>query len=454
MKYCKTIIFILLSVLQFSFGQNGPTLGDINQDGVGDVLDIVRMVEVVLGQGPAPNDFENWLSDINNDETTNISDIIIFLSTILSIFDGCPEGYLPCEENRTNCCLETPGSDFSWELEVLSNAGGSSSMNDVAIIDENDIWAVGRYIRSEHGDIPEYYETYNAAHWDGEEWEYIEVPVHIIGDNGDIIGYCHCNIYCVEAFGSNDIWFLTNVNGVIHWDGSEYTYYSHAVEWNENITNTNYGGWGSGPDDLYMASYLGNVFHFSGNSFEHLGDLPVPLIVTKITGSQGIVYTLAGGNSGEYSSHTIVTKIENGNMEVLYHSELWLPEENDPIGYMEGIWSFNGDLYIYSHGGFFLYNHNVDQIIQLQDADEVGIYPRGIYDMDGNNPNDIIAVGYIGEIYHFDGTSWSHDYDLEDEYNLHFGNIYKFDLKDDTLGLPGKMLSGLGNAMILIGHRN
>ncbi|MBN2424070.1 MAG: hypothetical protein JXR46_14360 [Calditrichaceae bacterium] len=58
--------------------------------------------------------------------------------------------------------MDTTGHNFTWQ--VYEFGGGTSSyFLDVAIINENDIWAVG-YIGTPEGD-------YNAAHWDGEKSE-------------------------------------------------------------------------------------------------------------------------------------------------------------------------------------------------------------------------------------------------------------------------------------------
>ena len=54
-------------------------MGDVNQDFVVDVLDIVSLVEVILG------DFDNISNaDLNNDDIINISDVIILIDIILS----------------------------------------------------------------------------------------------------------------------------------------------------------------------------------------------------------------------------------------------------------------------------------------------------------------------------------------------------------------------------------
>ena len=53
--------------------------GDVNQDGVINVSDIVISVNIVLGMSPF-----NELADINGDGIVNIQDIILLVNIILS----------------------------------------------------------------------------------------------------------------------------------------------------------------------------------------------------------------------------------------------------------------------------------------------------------------------------------------------------------------------------------
>ena len=61
---------------------SGMMLGDINQDGSIDVVDIVRLVNIVLGQ--TPTSMELYLADLNEDENLNIQDIVLLVNWILS----------------------------------------------------------------------------------------------------------------------------------------------------------------------------------------------------------------------------------------------------------------------------------------------------------------------------------------------------------------------------------
>ena len=58
-------------------------LGDINQDSVIDILDVVRMINFILGQ-ENPNTIEEIASDLNSDGIINIQDVILIINIILN----------------------------------------------------------------------------------------------------------------------------------------------------------------------------------------------------------------------------------------------------------------------------------------------------------------------------------------------------------------------------------
>ena len=63
--------------------QNSFILGDINQDSVIDVLDVVRMVSIIMGDY-SPSNLEELLSDVNEDNVVNVQDIILVINLILN----------------------------------------------------------------------------------------------------------------------------------------------------------------------------------------------------------------------------------------------------------------------------------------------------------------------------------------------------------------------------------
>ena len=58
-------------------------IGDVNQDGVLDVLDIVRIISIIMGSYN-PSSLEILLSDTNGDGVVNVIDIVLLVNLILS----------------------------------------------------------------------------------------------------------------------------------------------------------------------------------------------------------------------------------------------------------------------------------------------------------------------------------------------------------------------------------
>ncbi len=57
--------------------------GDVNFDQNLDVLDIVRIVNIILNLPPEPSQFEQWCADVSGDEIINVLDIIQLINLIM-----------------------------------------------------------------------------------------------------------------------------------------------------------------------------------------------------------------------------------------------------------------------------------------------------------------------------------------------------------------------------------
>ena len=57
-------------------------LGDVNQDGIINILDVVSAVNFVIGQ-VEPSDYEFWATDINSDNLLNVLDIVQMINIVL-----------------------------------------------------------------------------------------------------------------------------------------------------------------------------------------------------------------------------------------------------------------------------------------------------------------------------------------------------------------------------------
>ena len=63
--------------------QESLLIGDITQDGVIDVLDIVLLINIIMGEY-TPSSLDFLLSDLNEDGTINVQDCILLINIILT----------------------------------------------------------------------------------------------------------------------------------------------------------------------------------------------------------------------------------------------------------------------------------------------------------------------------------------------------------------------------------
>ena len=57
--------------------------GDVNNDGLINILDVIQTVNIILGANPNPTDYELWAADMNQDGNIDILDIVLIVNTIL-----------------------------------------------------------------------------------------------------------------------------------------------------------------------------------------------------------------------------------------------------------------------------------------------------------------------------------------------------------------------------------
>src|SRR5574338_371387 len=75
--------------------------------------------------------------------------------------------------------LDTTSHNFTWQTFEFGQHS-SSILYDVAIIDENNIWAVGEiYMNDSLGNSDS--KRYNAVIWDGTKWSVIRIPYNYQG---------------------------------------------------------------------------------------------------------------------------------------------------------------------------------------------------------------------------------------------------------------------------------
>ena len=72
----------MIYVINELSGFNGGVLGDVNQDGVINILDIINVINFILGESPTSDEF--ILSDVNQDNIINILDVVLLVNLIIN----------------------------------------------------------------------------------------------------------------------------------------------------------------------------------------------------------------------------------------------------------------------------------------------------------------------------------------------------------------------------------
>ncbi|MBP9581640.1 MAG: glucosyl transferase, partial [Ignavibacterium sp.] len=144
--------------------------------------------------------------------------------------------------------LDTTSHNFSWQTFEFGQHS-SSVLYDVAIINENNIWAVGEIYMNDSLGNPDP-NAYNAVHWNGQSWE-----LKRLFYKGGI-----WTITTIFDFNENDIWFsgyMRYLNG----NFIELPIPDVLIGWQINKL------WGSSSNDLYAVGNNGNIAHYNGSSW-------------------------------------------------------------------------------------------------------------------------------------------------------------------------------------------
>lgn len=297
--------------------------------------------------------------------------------------------------------MDTTSHDFTFETFTFGGTAGSSTLYDVAIINENNIWAVGEILvadTSQNG-----YTTYNAVHWDGINWELLRIPFLFQGDS------FYNPIYAVFAFSAEDIWF--GIGNLIHWDGTRYIPIGISSVFPSLVNKI----WGSSSSDLYVVGNNGNIVQYNGTLWSriesgtelHIGD----------------VWGIADGNGG-YNKYLAadneMLKIDNDNQLSRIVAEL-----GRSLG---AVWGKINRL-IYTAGGYglSLYKNYDWEIIDVPVTNTIRV-------VRGQNHNDVYGLGMPGIIIHFNGYTWQTI--TTGQNNIH----YRIEVRNDfaaTVGWQG-----------------
>ncbi|MBZ0199378.1 MAG: hypothetical protein K8H86_05895, partial [Ignavibacteriaceae bacterium] len=155
--------------------------------------------------------------------------------------------------------MDTTSHNFTWQTFTFGEHG-SSVLYDVAIINENNMWAVGEiYIKDSLGNPDPH--AYNAVHWDGVKWEVKRIYFPTVCGQTSVTPYPAGAIF---NFDDGEIWVTST--------GDKIARLKNNVQVDKFCLPSSLGMsinklWGSSSSDMYAVGDNGNIAHYDGSNW-------------------------------------------------------------------------------------------------------------------------------------------------------------------------------------------
>jgi hypothetical protein len=276
---------------------------------------------------------------------------------------------------------DTTSNNFTFQTFAFGGNAGSCVLSDVAIISPTDIWAVGAVYLDSASGAPDPF-PYNAAHWDGQNWNLQKVP-YIYQSQP----FYH-PIQAVFALSSNDIWF--GGNGLEHWDGNQFSNVDEVNPfWSGNLMQRI---WASSDNNIYIVGSGGIAVHYTNGSWTKIAT-GTSLAFNDIYGSGGQILAVCSQN---YPFGEGIFTIA-GNIATNIAS--YPPGDHE----LFGVWFVPNQQYYIVGDGIYQKNLLSDNAWMNSPLDFTRYTSS---DVRGNGINDVFVVGASGEFLHWNGVSW------------------------------------------------
>ncbi len=320
--------------------------------------------------------------------------------------------------------MDTTSHNFTWRLYTLGDGLGYG-LRDVAIVNDTCVYAVGDlFLNDSTGRL----ETvpYGLAKWNGFEWK----PMRIYSNDSTRLVHA-LSPTGVIAFSDTDAWFAAG--GVFHFNGTtiDHSYWINGYPGNPDpvLDSLTYAErvWGTSSSDLYVGATNGGLAHFDGMSWRKI-ESGTHLYFEDIWGSKnprtGQMEVLAVASDYLTSTVREVVSLSPTTAEAVTDSGI-----NNSL---TGIWFVSGRMYWATGGDVF-----TRQDYLLPDAWFRASVPftwNYKFAVRGNDINDVIVVGTLGEVMHYNGYSWKN---LSQGTALTAGQYFRVAIRGDLVVAVG-----------------
>ena len=314
--------------------------------------------------------------------------------------------------------LPTTSHNFTWQTFTFGER--TSALYDVAIIDENNIWAVGEIYMNDSLGNPDP-NAYNAMHWNGSKWEIKKISV-LYKDNLTV-----APLESVFILPTGEIIFSSGLPYLPQADGWKLYHL-----WDMGVLSQNDGRvtkiWGTSMNDLYFVGSKGTIVHYDGKNWKKI-ESGTTTDLTDVYGDGDNVF-ICGYKDFK---PTVLLKYYNGVITKLIEEDHFEYKTDFISGWIKSIWVKKDKLFSLTF--YDLYRSKTSTKGEGAAIWKGDINSWGSNAVRGNDVNDIFTTGYNGLLWHFNGVSWK-----------------KYDELVNTTD-PFYSLSVKGNIVVAVGER-
>ncbi|MCA0446798.1 MAG: hypothetical protein LCH54_11290 [Bacteroidetes bacterium] len=328
---------------------------------------------------------------------------------------------------------DTPGPDttshnFVWRVDTIGTY--LSLVRDVAIVDGNNIWAVGEFYKKHSTFDSTTKDQYNAAHWNGVRWELKRLPF----DFGTYSEPFPFEINAVFVLNNSTVWGASGATP-IRLGNEKWQAYSMAGISNNIIIKI----WGLDDTHIWFVGNNGTILFFNGTTFTRIPyDESVDFI--DVWGDEtGVVRAVANNlNTPSPGNRSDIVELTTTGVKVLWSINFPDRTKPDQPDYVYSIWWDKTDgFWVGADDGIFRFQGGSSRKVFSSHEYNNGIAIE-LFRIKGNSENDWFAFGNTGQIAHYNGKSlWLYRETMQTE---PYGEFMSLHVKGNVVCAGGERL--------------
>jgi hypothetical protein len=330
--------------------------------------------------------------------------------------------------------MDTTSHNFTFETFTFGGQYQSSILYDVALINENSIWAVGEiYLLDSLGQPV----RYNAVHWNGNEWTLHRIMFYTI------CGQQHQNAYptsSIIAFSEGENWIAMRGDQIAKIENDIQTQ-TICLPWSFTINKI----WGSNSNDLYVVGNEGNIAHYQNGQWMRI-ESGTDVDLKDIYGTPDGKTVWVSGY--EDFKPTVLLKISNSIIETVFNSRdyLFVFSPDHISGEITSVWT-NSTNFVYITTPYSIYRKSIYMDPSKEEALRYGDPLNWLGRRSrGTDINNIFIAGNRGNVHHYNGVTFKTYQELADNGVTY----YSLDVRENLSVLCGqKFENGISDKAII-----